>query len=253
MGSTPSPERTIGTDTQPEFGREETDGTSSPAGDDHVYATPAATPPPAQEEEDCSRTPTRTLAPVNELQLRVSPKRKIENMDLDVDSGTDLPIFQKKARAGSGCSDVDEDEHRWDIIPPPRDTDRRLSSRLPWGNEVLMLGQPVSNLGSSENLFGGNGTEGSGCATGSRDQSWEGATEEGACAGETDSLYSATSDLTQVMTSASPSQSQPAMLGARPKSSCSVDSRHSDFRSPPREQATELYQRMMLHREDWTY
>ena len=111
IGSTPSPERTLGTGTQPEFGREEIVGTSSPAGDDHVYATPAATPPPAQEEEDCSRTPTRALAPADELQLRVSPKRKIENMDLDVDSGTELPTFQKKARAGSGCGDVDEDEH----------------------------------------------------------------------------------------------------------------------------------------------
>ncbi len=152
---------------------------------------------------------------------------------------------------------MDEDEHRWDIIPPPRNTDQRLSSRLPWGNEVLMLGQPVSNLGPTENLSEENGAEGSGCATGSKYQSWEGATGEGACAGETDSLYSATSDLTQVMTSASPSQLQPAMLRVRPKSSCSVDSRHSDFRSPPREPATEPYRtcagRMMLHSEDWTH
>ncbi len=70
-------------------------------------------------------------------------------------------------------------------------------------------------------------------------------------------LYSAASDLTQVMASASSSQSQPVMIGARPKSSCSVDSRHSDFRSPARENATEPYRacagRMMLHREDWTY
>ncbi len=60
------------------------------------------------------------------------------------------------------------------------------------------------------------------------------------------------------MTSASPSQSQPVMMGARPKgSSCSVDSRHSDFASPPREEATEPYRtcagRMMLDREDWTH
>ena len=256
VGSTPSPERIVRADSQPEFGAEMA-GTSSPAGDDHVYATPAATPPPAQEGEEGPRTPTRTLSPVDEPHLRVSPKRKIENMDLDVDSGTDLPALQKKARAGSGGSDVDTAEHQWDVIPPPRDIDRRLSSRLPWGNEVLMLGQPISNLGSAENLSGGNGTEGSGCATGSRDQSWEGAMEEGACAGETDSLYSATSDLTQVMTSASPSQSQPAMLGVRPKSSCSVDSRQSDFRSPPREPATEPYRtcagRMMLYNEDWTH
>ena len=136
VGSTPSPERIIQADSQPEFG-EEMAGTSSPAGDDHVYATPAAAPPPAQEGEEGSHTPDRTLSPVNEPQLRVSPKRKVENMDLDVDFGTDLPALQKKARAGSGCSDVDEEEHRWDLIPPPRNTDRRLSSRLPWGNEVL--------------------------------------------------------------------------------------------------------------------
>ncbi len=102
VGSTPSPERIVGADTRPEFGGEEIIGTSSPAGDDNVYATPAATPPPAQEGEEGSGTPTGALSPVNELQLRVSPKRKIENMDLDMDSGTDLPALQKKARAGSG-------------------------------------------------------------------------------------------------------------------------------------------------------
>ena len=58
-------------------------------------------------------------------------------MDLDMDSGTELPAPPKKARAASECSDVGEDEYQWDNIPPPRSTDRRLSSRLPWGNEVM--------------------------------------------------------------------------------------------------------------------
>ncbi len=47
-------------------------------------------------------------------------------------------------------------------------------------------------------------------------------------------------------------------MGARPKgSSCSVDSRHSDFASSPREEATEPYRtcagRVMLNRADWTH
>ena len=72
-----------------------------------------------------------------------------------------------------------------------------------------------------------------------------------------ESLCSTVSDLTQVMPSDSSSQPQPLMMGVRPKSRCSVDSRHSDFRSPPRENATEPYRtcagRMMLLREDWTH
>ncbi len=96
VGSTPSPERIIGADTRPEFEGEEIVDTSSPAGDDNVYATPAATPPPVQEGEEGSRTPTGALSSVDELQLRVSPKRKIGNMDLDMDSNTDLPALQKK-------------------------------------------------------------------------------------------------------------------------------------------------------------
>ncbi len=78
-----------------------------------------------------------------------------------------------------------------------------------------------------------------------------------ACAEETASLHRATSDLTQVTTTFSPSQPQFGMMGARPKSSGSVDSRHSDFKSPPRADATKPYRacagRMMLNREDWTY
>ena len=178
-------------------------------------------------------------------------------MDLDMDSGTELPALQKKARAGSGRSDVEEDEHQWDNIPPPRSTDQRLASHCPWGNEVMVIGKPLSESSSSGGRSKGSHAEESSCATGSIDQSLEGATGESACAGKNDSLYSAASDLTQVMTLASPNQSQPIMLGARPKFSCSVDSCHSDFRSPPREQATEPYRtcagRMKLHREDWTY
>ncbi len=196
--------------------------------------TPAAIPPPALEGEEGPRTLTRTLSPADEPQLRISPKRKVKNMDLDLDASAELPAVQKKARASSGCASAGEDEHEWDNIPPPRGTDQRLSSRLPWGNEVMMMGQPVSEFGSSENLSGRSSTEKSSCATDKRDQSLGGATEEGACAGETESLYSAASDLTQVMTSASSTQSQPIMMGVRPKSSCSLDSRHSAFRSPPR-------------------
>ncbi len=69
VGSTPSPEQIIEADSQPEFGGEDMIGTSSPAGDDNVYVTPAATPPPALEGEEGSRTPTRTLSPVDEPQL----------------------------------------------------------------------------------------------------------------------------------------------------------------------------------------
>ncbi len=102
VGSTPSPEQTVEVDTQPEFGGEDMIGTSSPVGDDNVYATPAATPPPALEEEEGPRTPTGTLSPSAEPQLRISPKRKVENMDLDADSGTELPAVQKKVSSWLG-------------------------------------------------------------------------------------------------------------------------------------------------------
>ncbi len=256
VGSTPSPERVIQADSQPEFGEEVT-STFSPAREENVYETPTATPPPAPEGEEGSRTPTRTLSPVDEQQLRVSPKRKVENMDLEMDSGTDLPALQKKARAGSGHSDTEEDDYQWHEIPPPRFTDRRLAGRCSWGGEDMATGKPFSEVSSEGGQARGSPTERPSCAVSKEDLSLGGASGEGACAGEIDGLHSAGSGLTQVMTSASPSQSQPGMLGARPKSSCSVDSRHSDFRSPPREQATEPYQtcagRMMLHREDWTY
>ncbi len=95
VGSTPSPEQTTGADVQPEFGGEDMVGTSSPMGDENVYATPAATPPPALEGEDGPRTPTGTLSPVDKPQLRVSPKRKVETMDMDMDSSGELPVLQK--------------------------------------------------------------------------------------------------------------------------------------------------------------
>ncbi len=257
IGSTPSPERTTEVDVQPEFRGEDMLGTSSPAGDDNVYATLAATPPPALEGEDGPRTPTGTLSPVDEPQLRVSPKRKVENMDLDMDSSTELPVSQS-FHAGSGCSSADEDKYQWDNIPPPKDTDWRLASRFPWGNETMVLGKPFSEYSHSVGLSPGRRARESECAAAGGESFCGGSTGDRPCPGETDSLYSAASDLTQVITSASPSQSQPVMMGARPKgSSCSVDSRHADFRSPPRENATERYRacagRMMLHREDWTH
>ncbi len=233
VGSTPSPERVVKADSQLEFGGQDMIGTSSPARDENVYETPAATPSPAPEGEEDSRTPTGALSPVHELQLRVSPKRKVENMDLDMDSSTDLPALQKKARTGSGCSDTEED-YQWYAIPPPRFTDRRLAGRCPWGGEDALMGKPPSEVSSNGGQFQESPSERPSCAVSNEDPSLGGAMGGGACAGETDSLHSAASDLTQVMTSAGPSQSQLAMLGARPKSSCSVDSRHSDFRSPPK-------------------
>ncbi len=255
--STSSPERVLEADSQPEFEGGDMIGTSSLTGDNNVYATPAATPPPALEGEEGPRTPTRTLSPVDEPQLQVSPKRKIENMDLDMDASAELPAIQKKARAGSGCATAGEDEHEWDTIRPPKDTEQRLASRYPWGNKTMVTEKPFSEYRRSVGLSPGRRTSESECAAVGGESFSGGSTGDRICPEETESLYSAASDLTKVMTSASPSQSQPVMMGARPKSSCSVDSRHSDFRSPPREPATEPYRtcagRMMLHREDWTY
>ncbi len=121
----------------------------------------------------------------------------------------------------------------------------------------MVLGRPFSENSHRVDLSpGGQASESEWAAAGG--ESFPGgSTGDGACPEETESLYSATSDLTQVMTSTTPSQPQPVMMGARPKSSCSVDSRHSDFKSPPRADATEPYRtcagRMMLHREDWTH
>ncbi len=169
-----------------------------------------------------------------------------------------MPALHKKARADSGHSSTGEDDYQWDNIPPPKDTDRRLASRFPWGNETLVMGKPFSEFSSSADTPRGRYAEKSDHATISGNPLSVGSTGGGTCAGEEESLYSATSDLTQVMTSASPDQSQPVMMGARPKgSSSSVDSRHSDFASTPCEEATEPYRtcagRMMLDRADWTH
>ncbi len=98
-GSDPSPEQTTGADAQPEFEGEDMVGTSSPAGDSKVYATPAASPPPVPEGEDGARTPPSAWSPVDDPQLPVSPKRKVETRDLDMDSSVELPALQKKAHA----------------------------------------------------------------------------------------------------------------------------------------------------------
>ncbi len=119
-------------------------GTSSPVVDDNVYATPADTSTPAPEGEDSSQMPPGTLSPFNEPQLRVSPKRKVKNMDLDADSSAELPALQKKARAGSGRRSTSEEEYQWDDMPPPLDTDRRLAGRLPWGSAAMVMGRPFS-------------------------------------------------------------------------------------------------------------
>ncbi len=155
-GSDPSPEQTTGADAHPEFEGEDMVGTSSPAGDSNVYATPAATPPPVPEGEDGARTPPSALSPVDDPQLPVSPKRKVETRDLDMDSSVELPALQKKAHAvaiwidvatiitclalydpfgvdvplncdttttthaGSGRSSAGEDDYQWDNIPAPR-------------------------------------------------------------------------------------------------------------------------------------
>ncbi len=117
-------------------------GTSSPAEDSNVYTTPATTPPPALEGEDGIQTPPGALSPVDDPQLKVSPKRKVETMEIDMDSSAELPALQKKARAGLGRNSADEEYYQKEDIPPPRDTARWLASRFPWGNETMVLGKP---------------------------------------------------------------------------------------------------------------
>ncbi len=68
--STPSPRQDTEADVQPEFGGEDMVGTSSPVEDSNVYATPAATPPPAPEGEDGAQMPPGALSPIDDLQLR---------------------------------------------------------------------------------------------------------------------------------------------------------------------------------------
>ncbi len=84
------------TDVHPGCEEDDPVDTSSPVRDDNVYATPAATPPPALEGEDGSRTPPGTSFPPDDPQLRVSPKRKVENMDQGLDSSAELPMSQRR-------------------------------------------------------------------------------------------------------------------------------------------------------------
>ncbi len=98
-GHIPSLDKDAGAGVEPEFEREDMIGTSSPAEDGNVYTTPAATPPPAPEGEDGIQTPSGALSPVDDRQLRVSPKMKVETMELDMDSSAEMPALQKKARA----------------------------------------------------------------------------------------------------------------------------------------------------------
>ncbi len=158
-GPIPSPDKDTEADTQPELEGEDIIGTSSPAGDSNVHATPAATPPPAPEGEDGTQMPPGALFPLDDPQLRVSPKKKVETMDLDMDSSAELPDLQKKARADSGRSSAGDDDYQWDNIPPPRNTDQRLAGRSPWGNEILVMGKPFSEFSSSEDLSRGRHAE----------------------------------------------------------------------------------------------
>ena len=79
-GSTPSPGQGTEADVQPKFEGEDLVGTSSPTEDSNVYATPAATPPPVPEEEDGTQTPPGALSPIDDSQLRVSPKSKDQSL-----------------------------------------------------------------------------------------------------------------------------------------------------------------------------
>ncbi len=171
-------------------------GTSSPAEDNNVYATPAATPPPAPEGEDGAQTPPGALSPVDDPQLQVSPKRQVETMELDMDSSAELPALQKKARADSGHSSAGEEDYQWDNIPQPRRAEDRTSSLFPLGNETMVLGKPFSEFSSSVGLSRGGRAEKADCVTiGEKPLSGD-STGGGACAGEEESLYTAASDLT---------------------------------------------------------
>ncbi len=85
-------------------------------------------------------------------------------MDLDMDSSAELPTLQKKARAGSGHGSAGEDKYQWNNIPPPKNTDRRLASRFPWGNETMVLGKLSSEYSHSVGLSPGRRAGESECA-----------------------------------------------------------------------------------------
>ncbi len=257
-GPISTPVKDVGADIQPEFGGADLIATSTPPDDSNVYKIPAASPTPVPEGKRGDRTPPVTLSPPDDSQLRVSPKRKVETMEIDMDSEAGLPTFQKKARANSG-NYSDGEYYQWDDIPPPKETDRRLASRFPWGNETLVLGKPLSDFGSGEDMPHESLAGKLDDTTTSGDLlSEDGAAGGGKHDAGEDSLHSATSHLTQATARAGKDPSPPIMMGARPKgSSCSMDSCHSDFASPPREEATEPYRicagRVMLNRTDWTH
>ncbi len=235
-GSPPVQAGEAGVNNQSEFEREDTVATSTSADNSNVYATPAASPTPMPEGEDGDRTPPITLFPPDDSQMRVSPKRKVETMEIDMDSGAELPALQKKARADSGNSS-DGESYQWDDIAPPRETDKRLASRFPWGNGPLVLGKPFSDFGPEGDISHRSRAEKLDDTTTSGDLlSEEGAAGGGERSAGEDSLHSATSGLTQATGWAGTNPSLPVMMAARPKgSSYSVDSRHSDFESPLRE------------------
>ncbi len=59
--------------------------------------------------------------------------RKVETVELEMDSSAELPALQKKARADLGQSSADDEYYQWDTIPPPRSTNQRLAGLLPLG------------------------------------------------------------------------------------------------------------------------
>ncbi len=131
-GPMPISDKDTGPDIQPEFKGEDLIATSTPPDDSNVYTTPSASPTPVPEGEEGNRTPPVTMSPPDDVQLRVSPKRKVEAMEMDIELGTELPALQKKARADSG-NDSDGDYYQWDNIPPPKRTKDCTGSLFPGG------------------------------------------------------------------------------------------------------------------------
>ncbi len=211
-------------DIQPEFKGEDLIATSTPPDDNNVYATPAASPNPVPGGEEGSRLfachnvppPSVTMSLPDDVQMRVSPKRKVETMEMDIESGTELPALQKKARADSG-NDSEGDYYlyyyQWDNIPPPKRTEDRTGSLFPWGNETLVLGRPLSDFGSGGDVPREDCAEKLEDTTTSGDLlSEEGTTGGGERSKGEDSLHSTTSGLTQATAQPGASPSPPAML-----------------------------------------
>ncbi len=81
--TTPSLEKDKRADTPPGFEGNDMVGASFPMEDNNVYATPVATPPPAPEGEDDAHTLPGALSPVDDPQLRVSPKNHGDRYGLE--------------------------------------------------------------------------------------------------------------------------------------------------------------------------